>query len=113
PFLEKSERAHVLNIGTMGGYQGSAKFPGLLGYSDSKAAIANLAECLAEEWKENNIACNCLCLGSVQTEMLAEAFPGFQAPVSSEKMGAFIAWFAAEGHFFFNGKVLPVSASTP
>jgi len=113
PFLEKSERAHVLNIGSMGGYQGSAKFPGLLGYSASKAAIANLAECLAEEWKEKNIACNCLCLGSVQTEMLAEAFPGFQAPVSSEKMGAFIAWFAAEGHFFFNGKVLPVSASTP
>ncbi len=113
PFLEKSERAHVLNIGSMGGYQGSAKFPGLLGYSASKGAIASLAECLAEEWKEKNIACNCLCLGSVQTEMLAEAFPGFQAPVSAEKMGPFIAWFATEGHFFFNGKVLPVSVSTP
>ena len=78
PFLEKSGEAHILNIGSMGGYQGSAKFPGLLGYSASKAAIANLTECLAEEWKENNVACNCLCLGAVQTEMLAEAFPGYR-----------------------------------
>ena len=113
PFLEKSGRAHILNIGSMGGYQGSAKFPGLLGYSASKAAIANLTECLAEEWKENNVACNCLCLGAVQTEMLAEAFPGFEAPVSAQKMGAFIAYFATEAHHFFNGKVLPVSVSTP
>ncbi len=113
PFLEKSERAHILNISSMGGFQGAAKFPGLLGYSVSKAAIANLTECLAEEWKEKNIACNCLCLGAVQTEMLAEAFPGYQAPVSAEKMGDFVAWFATEGHYFFNGKVLPVSVSTP
>ncbi len=113
PFLEKSGEAHILNISSMGGFQGSAKFPGLLGYSASKAAIANLTECLAEEWKEKNVACNCLCLGAVQTEMLAEAFPGLQAPVSSEKMGSFIAYFAAEGHHFFNGKVLPVSVSTP
>ena len=113
PFLEKSERAHILNIGSMGGYQGSAKFPGLLGYSASKAAVANLTECLAEEWKEKNIACNCLCLGAVQTEMLAEAFPGFEAPVSARKMGEFIAWFALQGQYFFNGKVLPVSVSTP
>ena len=113
PFLEKSERAHILNIGSMGGFQGSAKFPGLLGYSASKAAIASLTECLAEEWKEKNIACNCLCLGAVQTEMLAEAFPGYQAPVSADKMGAFVAYFAMEAHYFFNGKVLPVSLSTP
>ncbi|MCB9053396.1 MAG: SDR family oxidoreductase [Lewinellaceae bacterium] len=113
PYLERSERAHILNIGSMGGYQGSAKFPGLLGYSASKAAIANLTECLAEEWKEKNVACNCLCLGAVQTEMLAEAFPGFQAPVSAARMGAFITYFATEGHHFFNGKVLPVSVSTP
>lgn len=113
PFLEQSERAHILNIGSMGGYQGSAKFAGLLGYSASKAAIANLTECLAEEWKDRNVACNCLCLGAVQTEMLAEAFPGFDAPVSSEQMGGFIAYFATQGHLFFNGKVLPVSVSTP
>ncbi len=113
PFLQKAEKAHVLNIGSMGGYQGSSKFPGLLAYSVSKAAIATLTECLAEEWKEAGVCVNCLALGAVQTEMLAEAFPGMQAPVSSEQMGGFLSYFALQGHHFFNGKVLPVSVSTP
>ena len=113
PFLQKSSRAHVLNISSMGGFQGSAKFPGLSAYSSSKAALTCLTECLAEEWKEGTISCNCLALGAVQTEMLEEAFPGFEAPLSSEEMGAFVARFAREGHRFFNGKVLPVSLSTP
>lgn len=104
---------HILNIGSMGGYQGSSKFPGLSAYSASKAALANLTECLAEELKDDNIAVNCLALGAVQTEMLATAFPGLQAPVSSPDMGRYVARFLAEGHLFFNGKVLPVSVSTP
>ncbi len=113
PWLEKSDRAHVVHIGSMGGFQGSAKFPGLSAYSASKAAMACLAECLAEEWKGSGIAVNCLAIGAVQTEMLAEAFPGYQAPLDSGEMAAFISDFALNGHRFFNGKVLPVSVSTP
>lgn len=110
PIMDKT---HILNIGSMGGFQGSSKFPGLVAYSASKAALANLTECLAEEWKTDDIRCNCLAPGAVQTEMLATAFPGYEAPVSSEKMGEMVAWFLREGHHFFNGKVLPVSVSTP
>lgn len=113
PYLRKSKTPHVLNIGSMGGFQGSSKFPGLSVYSSSKAAIANLTECLAEEYKADGIVFNCLSLGSVQTEMLAEAFPGYRAPLTSEEMGGFISWFAREGGRFFNGKILPVSVSTP
>ena len=113
PWLSRSGRAHVVHIGSMGGFQGSAKFPGLSAYSASKAAMACLAECLAEEWKGSAIAANCLAIGAVQTEMLEEAFPGYQAPLDSKEMAAFIADFALNGHRFFNGKVLPVSVSTP
>ncbi|MEM9835402.1 MAG: SDR family oxidoreductase [Bacteroidota bacterium] len=105
--------AHIVNIGSMGGFQGSSKFPGLAAYSASKAAIASLSECLAEEWKEKKISVNCLALGAVQTEMLAQAFPGYQAPLSSEKMAEFMAWFLEHGHHFFNGKVLPVALNNP
>lgn len=105
--------AHIVNIGSMGGYQGSSKFPGLSGYSAAKAALATLTECLAEEWKERGIRVNCLALGAVQTEMLAAAFPGYEAPLSSDEMAAFLAYFVREGHRYFNGKVLPVSVSTP
>jgi len=113
PYLRRSEAAHVVNISSMGGYQGSSKFPGLAGYSASKGALSILSECLAEEWKEGPIRVNCLALGAVQTEMLEAAFPGLQAPLESEDMAGFIAWFALHGHRFFNGKVLPVSVSTP
>jgi NAD(P)-dependent dehydrogenase (short-subunit alcohol dehydrogenase family) len=113
PFLEKSQNAHILNISSMGGFQGSSKFSGLAAYSASKAALVNLTECLAEELKEKTIAVNCLALGAVQTEMLAAAFPGYVAPVSSEAMGTYVADFALNGHKVFNGKVLPVSVSTP
>ncbi len=113
PQLRKNAAAHVLNISSMGGFQGSAKFPGLSGYSAAKAALASLTECLAEEWKGDSIAVNCLALGAVQTEMLETAFPGMQAPLSATEMGEFVAWFAVNGHRFFNGKILPVSVSTP
>ena len=113
PYLRKSSRPHVVNIGSMGGFQGSGKFPGLSVYSSSKAAIASLTECLAEEFKKERIVFNCLALGAAQTDMLAEAFPGYKAPLTSAQMGGFVAWFAAEGGKYFNGKVLPVSLSTP
>jgi NAD(P)-dependent dehydrogenase (short-subunit alcohol dehydrogenase family) len=105
--------SHILNIGSMGGFQGSAKFPGLSAYSASKAALHTLTECLAQEFTEQGIKVNCLALGSAQTEMLEKAFPGYQSPVMAFEMGKYIADFALTGHKFFNGKVLPVAASTP
>ena len=113
PLLRQGRQSHILNISSMGGFQGSSKFKGLSAYSASKAALANLTECLAEELAEEGIAVNCLALGAVQTEMLAEAFPGYQAPLSSADMAGFIAYFATQGQRFFNGKILPVSLSTP
>lgn len=108
-----SEINHTVNISSMGGIQGSVKFPGLAAYSSSKAALICLTELLAEEYKESRMAFNCLALGAVQTEMLEEAFPGMKAPVSSEEMATYIANFALTGNQFYNGKTLQVSNSTP
>ena len=105
--------AHIVNIGSMGGFQGSAKFPGLSVYSASKGALAILSECLAEELKDYKISVNCLALGAAQTEMLSEAFPGYKAPLTAAEMAAFIADFTLNGHRYFNGKILPISLSTP
>lgn len=113
PQLKNSKAAHVVNISSMGGFQGSVKFPGLAGYSSSKAAIACLTECLAEEYKDSTLKFNCLALGAVSTEMLAEAFPGYTAPTSAKEMARFIYDFSLTGHTMFNGKILPVSLSTP
>ncbi len=104
---------HIVNISSMGGYQGSSKFPGLSLYSASKGALSILSECMAEEFKDLGISSNALALGAVQTEMLNEAFPGYKAPLNANEMADFIYDFAINGNKYFNGKVLPVSISTP
>ena len=111
PFLQKG--SHVVTISSMGGIQGSTKFAGLSAYSSSKGAVITLSELLAEEFKEQGIAFNVLALGSVNTEMLQEAFPGYEAPLSPKQMAEYIFNFTLTGNQFYNGKVLQVSSSTP
>lgn len=111
PFMGSG--SHIVNISSMGGYQGSSKYRGLSYYSASKAALANLTECLASEFEGSGISVNCLALGAVATEMLQTAFPGYRAPVSAQKMAEFIADFSIKGHRYFNGKIIPVALSNP
>ncbi len=111
PFMGKG--SHVVTISSMGGIQGSIKFAGLSGYSSSKGAVITLSELLAEEYKESGISFNVLALGAVNTEMLQEAFPGYEAPLSAKEMADYIFNFSLTGNKYYNGKVLQVSASTP
>ena len=111
PYMKQD--SHVVTISSMGGVQGSMKFPGLSAYSSSKGAVITLIELLAEEYKETGPSFNALALGAVQTEMLAEAFPDYQAPTTALQMADYIAKFALTGNQFYNGKLLPVSSSTP
>jgi len=111
PHLSKG--SHVVTISSMGGIQGSVKFPGLSAYSSSKGAVITLSELLAEEYKDSGITFNVLALGAVQTEMLAEAFPDYKAPTTALEMADYIYNFALTGNKMYNGKVLQVSSSTP
>lgn len=111
--VPKMTSAHIINISSIGGFQGSVKFPGLTAYSTSKAALCSFTELFAEEYKDSSIKMNCLCLGAAQTEMLEEAFPGYEAPVSAEKMAEYIVDFSLNADQWMNGKIIPVSLSTP
>lgn len=111
PKLKKG--SHIVNISSMGGFQGSQKFPGLSAYSAAKGALAILTESLSTEFSSEGISVNCLCLGAVQTQMLEQAFPGYQAPVQPEEMGKFIADFTKNAHSYMNGKVIPVALNNP
>ena len=111
PFMKMN--SHVVTISSMGGIQGSVKFPGLAAYSSSKAAVITLTELLAEEYKDSGISFNALALGAVQTEMLEEAFPGYKAPITALEMAQYVSEFVLNGQKFYNGKTLQVSNSTP
>jgi len=111
PFMKND--GHVVTISSMGGIQGSVKFPGLAAYSSSKGAVITLTELLAEEYKETGPQFNVLALGAVQTEMLKEAFPDYDAPTTAIEMAKYIQEFSLNGNKYYNGKVLQVSNSTP
>jgi NAD(P)-dependent dehydrogenase (short-subunit alcohol dehydrogenase family) len=112
PYLNKTS-SHIVNISSMGAFQGSSKFAGLTAYSSSKAAICTFTEVFAEEYKNSTIKMNCLCLGAVQTEMLEKAFPGFKAEIKADEMASYILDFAIKQSQFLNGKIIPVSLTTP
>lgn len=105
--------SHIVNISSMGGYQGSEKFPGLSLYSASKGALAILSECMAVELKDKCVSVNCIALGSVQTEMFSEAFPGYKAETSAEEMAKYIVDFSMTGHKNQNGKIITVTKTNP
>lgn len=111
PFFGK--KSHIVTIGSMGGFLGSSKFPGLSAYSTSKGALSILSECMAVELKDQEISVNSLCLGAVQTEMFETAFPGVKAPLKSDEIAEFIGGFALTGHQFLNGKTLPIALGNP
>lgn len=113
--LEKLSNAkgQIFNLSSMGGVNYSSKFPGLSLYSSSKAAISILTECLAEELKELNVRVNAFALGSVQTEMLDKAFPGYNAGISAGEMASFIVNFISSSKNLVNGQVIRVAKSNP
>ena len=110
-FMESG--SNVLNISSIGGIQGSVKFPGLSAYSSSKGALNILTEMLAEEYKDRGIHFNSLALGSVQTKMLEKAFPNFTASTSALEMAEYIYNFSTNSYRLMNGKVISVSSTTP
>lgn len=113
PALLKSGHAHVVNISSMGGFQGSVKFKGMSCYGATKAAIASLTESLSSEFEDRGLSFNCLALGAVQTDMFSEVFPEFKAPMNPDDIAEFIVYFALNVHKFLRGKIIPVSLSSP
>ena len=97
----------------MGGVQGSSKFSGLSAYSSCKGALITFTELLAEEYKKTGPSFNVLALGAVQTKMLEKAFPGYKSNISAKKMASYVLDFSISGHELLNGKLIPVSLSTP
>lgn len=111
PYINKS--THIVTIGSMGGHTGTLKFAGMSTYSASKAALACLTECLAEELKAIGATANCLNIGAVSTDMMKTAFPDYNTEITPEKMARFIVNFTLYSKDLFNGRVIPVSSTIP
>jgi len=111
--LPLAGRTHIINVSSIGGVQGSLKFGGLSAYSSSKAALNCLTEMWSEEFKDTDTVFNCLALGSVETDMFQEAFPGVSAACTPETMATYIAEFAFSAPSVMKGKVISLSLGNP
>lgn len=107
------DKCHTISISSIGGVEDSLKFPGLTAYSSSKAALNCLTQMWAEEYKDSEHVFNCLALGSVETEMFREAFPGVKASCSPEEIASYIYNFDKSAPSVQNGKIISVSKSNP
>jgi short-subunit dehydrogenase len=113
PWLRQSSKAHIIYVGSMGGFQGSTRYEGLSVYSSTKSALGSLSESLAEEYRHTKMHFNTLALGAVDTEMLKKSMPNYAAQVKVEQMCEWIYEFSYRSYGLINGKVIPVAGSNP
>ena len=97
PLLKDSSNACIVNISSMGGIQGSVKFPGLSLYTMTKGAIISLTEALAVELKPQGIRVNALAPGAVDTDMLKQAGPHLRTETTPNDVAPSIVFLLTAG----------------
>ncbi len=95
----------IVNISSLGGVRSTEKFPGMLAYVTSKAAVIGLTESLAVEGRPDGIRVNCLAPGAVDTVMLRQAAPHLDPSTTPADIAPMVL-FLADGRL--SGSVLEV-----
>ncbi len=109
--LMKANGGSIVNLSSLSGVQGAKKFPGFSAYCASKFAVVGITEALAEEGKQYGIRVNAVAPGSVDTDMLREAFPGFDGPMlKPEQVAEAILFLAGPRSSAVNGITLQLSS---
>ncbi|HEY5089150.1 MAG TPA: SDR family NAD(P)-dependent oxidoreductase [Polyangia bacterium] len=92
PAMRARRRGRIVNIASISGRQGTAR---LTAYCAAKHGVVGLTRALAEEVREDGIAVNAVCPGSVDTEMLRVGMPGVAADMSPEDVANVVIYLAA------------------
>ncbi len=71
PHLRATGGGAIVNTAS---YVGLVGFPGLAAYAASKGAVVNLTRAMALDHAAENIRVNCICPGSVETDMIHDAW---------------------------------------
>lgn len=121
PHLRAAGGGAIINTAS---YVGLVGFPGLAAYAASKGAVVNLTRAMALDHAPENIRVNCICPGSVETDMIHHAWELYgdvtQAArvwadkhplkriASPEEIARVVLFLASDAASFITGAALPV-----
>lgn len=121
PHLRKTGESAIINTSS---YVGLVGFPGLAAYAASKGAVVNLTRAMALDHARENIRVNCICPGSVETDMIhaawklygntAEAARVWAAKhplnriASAEEIARLVLFLASAESSFITGAAIPI-----
>jgi NAD(P)-dependent dehydrogenase (short-subunit alcohol dehydrogenase family) len=105
-------RRLIVNVGSLGGIQNTAKFPGMGAYVASKSGLTGLTEALAVEGRARGVAAFALAPGAVATEMLRRAAPHLKAGATPADVAGLVADLAdCDAAPLLSGAVIPLDTN--
>lgn len=121
PHLRACGRGAIVNTAS---YAALVGFAGLAAYCASKAAVVNLTRAMALDYARENLRVNCVCPGSVDTEMIRAAWRAYgdqeqaarlwaaKHPVgriaTPEEVARVVLFLASDDASFITGAAIPV-----
>lgn len=121
PHLRSSGGGAIINSAS---YVALVGFPGLAAYCASKAGIVNLTRAMALDHARDNIRVNCICPGSVDTEMIHSAWRAYgdldkaaevwagKHPMgriaAPEEIARVVLFLASDDSSFITGAAIPI-----
>jgi NAD(P)-dependent dehydrogenase (short-subunit alcohol dehydrogenase family) len=105
PAMRGRRAGRIINVASISGRQGTAN---LTAYCAAKHGVVGLTRALAEEVRDDGIAVNAVCPGSVDTEMLRVGMPGAQPDMSAADVANVILYLAANAPLALTGSCVDV-----
>ena len=105
PGMRSRRSGRIINVASISGRKGTA---GLTAYCAAKHGVVGLTRALAEELRQDGIAVNAVCPGSVDTAMLQAGMPGAEPDMSPDDVANVIIYLAAYAPLALTGSCVDV-----